>query len=48
MADVEKKEDKEGEEEEELDCSVPEVVNKYQFAGGAANGEPPAQGAAAR
>jgi len=49
MADVEKKEDKaEGEEEEELDCSVPEVVNKYQFAGGVANGEPPAQGAAAR
>ncbi|KAJ1486993.1 peptidase M24, structural domain-containing protein [Baffinella frigidus] len=38
MADVEKKEDKaEGEEEEELDCSVPEVVNKYQFAGGVAN-----------
>lgn len=45
MADVEKKEDKaEGEEEEELDCSVPEVVNKYQFAGGVANGEPPASG----
>ena len=27
------------EEEEELDCSSPEVVNKYQFAGQAANGE---------
>jgi len=27
----------EKEEEEELDCSHPEVVNKYQFAGGVAN-----------
>jgi hypothetical protein len=27
------------EEEEELDCSSPEVVNKYQFAGQVANGE---------
>ncbi len=26
-------------EDEELDCSVPEVVNKYQFAGKVANGE---------
>lgn len=26
------------EEEEELDCSSPEVVNKYQFAGQVANG----------
>mmetsp|Transcript_29139 Transcript_29139/g.46908 ORF Transcript_29139/g.46908 Transcript_29139/m.46908 type:complete len:377 (+) Transcript_29139:61-1191(+) len=34
--DVEKV-DVEGEEEEELDCSTPEVVNKYQFAGGVAN-----------
>ena len=29
---------KEGEEEEELDCSHPEVVNKYQQAGAVANG----------
>ena len=28
----------EEEEEEELDCSTPEVVNKYQFAGNVANG----------
>eukprot|EP00961_Rhodomonas_salina_P026425 356805-Rhodomonas_salina.2 len=28
------------EEEEEFDCSVPEVVNKYQFAGKVANGKP--------
>jgi hypothetical protein len=27
------------EEEEELDCSHPEVVNKYQFAGNVANGD---------
>jgi hypothetical protein len=29
---------KDGEEEEELDCSHPEVVNKYQQAGAVANG----------
>lgn len=28
----------EGDAEEELDCSSPEVVNKYQFAGNVANG----------
>ena len=37
MADVEKR-DEAAEDEEELDCSVPEVVNKYQFAGNVANG----------
>jgi len=36
MADVEKR-DEAAEDEEELDCSVPEVVNKYQFAGNVAN-----------
>ncbi len=29
---------KDGDEEEELDCSHPEVVNKYQQAGAVANG----------
>ena len=37
MADVGKR-DEAAEDEEELDCSVPEVVNKYQFAGNVANG----------
>jgi len=35
--DVEKLDIENEEEEEELDCSHPEVVNKYQFAGGVAN-----------
>jgi hypothetical protein len=32
------KDDKKKDEEEELDCSHPEVVNKYQQAGAVANG----------
>ena len=32
---------KDGDEEEELDCSHPEVVNKYQQAGAVANGVNP-------
>ena len=38
MSDDGKDEKKKGEEEEELDCSHPEVVNKYQQAGAVANG----------
>jgi hypothetical protein len=33
------KDDKKKDEEEELDCSHPEVVNKYQQAGAVANGK---------